>query len=144
MSQLKISHKCANVTLLQRVSCVGTRVRPWAKAIGDVIRNPEIQALSTYLLGAIAKPAELTLPCLDVLLETTFVNTVDAPPGAHRAGAVPGGARPQGGPEDKGGEDRGQHVRARGGRQGHFAVRGRAVQVASIKTHVESAYGISA
>jgi|AntAceMinimDraft_12_1070368.scaffolds.fasta_scaffold05872_1 HEAT repeat protein len=52
----------------------------WAlKAIGEVIRNPEIQALSSYLLGAIAKPAELTLPCLEVLLETTFVNTVDAP-----------------------------------------------------------------
>ena len=49
------------------------------KAIGDVIRNPEIEALSSYLLGAIAKPAERTLPCLDVLLETTFVNTVDAP-----------------------------------------------------------------
>ena len=26
------------------------------KAIGDVIRNPEIQALSSYLLGAIAHP----------------------------------------------------------------------------------------
>jgi hypothetical protein len=49
------------------------------KAIGEVIRNPEIEALSSYLLGAIAKPAELTLPCLDILLETTFVNVVDAP-----------------------------------------------------------------
>ena len=49
------------------------------KQIGDVIRNPEIQALSNYLLGAIAKPAELTQPCLDVLLEMTFVNVVDAP-----------------------------------------------------------------
>jgi len=47
--------------------------------IGDVIRNPEIRGLSSYLLGAIAKPAELTAPCLDVLLEMTFVNTVDAP-----------------------------------------------------------------
>ena len=49
------------------------------KAIGDVIKNPEIEALSEYLLGAIAKPAELTQPCLDVLLEMTFVNVVDAP-----------------------------------------------------------------
>ena len=49
------------------------------KAIGDVIKNPEIEALSDYLLGAIAKPAELTQPCLDVLLEMTFVNVVDAP-----------------------------------------------------------------
>ena len=49
------------------------------KAIGEVIKNPEIEALSDYLLGAIAKPAELTQPCLDVLLEMTFVNVVDAP-----------------------------------------------------------------
>ena len=49
------------------------------KAIGDVIRNPEILALSKYLLGAISLPAERTQACLDVLLETTFVNVVDAP-----------------------------------------------------------------
>ena len=49
------------------------------KAIGEVIRNPEIQALSNHLLGAIARPAELTSPCLDILLEVTFVNVVDAP-----------------------------------------------------------------
>ena len=48
-------------------------------AIGDVIRNPEIRGLSKYLLGAISAPAERTAPCLDVLLEMTFVNTVDAP-----------------------------------------------------------------
>jgi HEAT repeat protein len=49
------------------------------KSIGDVIRNPEIRGLSKYLLGAISAPAERTAPCLDVLLEMTFVNTVDAP-----------------------------------------------------------------
>ena len=48
-------------------------------AVGDVIRNPEIRGLSKYLLGAISAPAERTAPCLDVLLEMTFVNTVDAP-----------------------------------------------------------------
>ena len=49
------------------------------KAVGEVIRNPEIRGLSPALLGAIAKPAELTQRCLDVLLEMTFVNVVDAP-----------------------------------------------------------------
>lgn len=49
------------------------------KAVGDVIRNPEIIALSGYLLGAISDPATRTKACLDVLLETTFVNVVDAP-----------------------------------------------------------------
>lgn len=49
------------------------------KAVGDVIRNPEIIALSNYLLNAIQDPTKKTRPCLDVLLETTFVNVVDAP-----------------------------------------------------------------
>lgn len=49
------------------------------KSIGDVIKNPEIQALSKYLLGAIAHPTTHTEKCLDILLETTFVNVVDAP-----------------------------------------------------------------
>ena len=49
------------------------------KSIGDVIKNPEIQALSKYLLGAIALPTTHTEKCLDILLETTFVNVVDAP-----------------------------------------------------------------
>ena len=49
------------------------------QAIGDVIKNPEIQALSKYLLGAIAHPTTKTEKCLDILLETTFVNVVDAP-----------------------------------------------------------------
>jgi len=49
------------------------------KSVGDVIRNPEIIALSSYLLGAIQDPTTQTKACLDVLLETTFVNVVDAP-----------------------------------------------------------------
>ena len=49
------------------------------KSIGDVIKNPEIQALSKYLLGAIAHPTTHTEKCIDILLETTFVNVVDAP-----------------------------------------------------------------
>lgn len=49
------------------------------KAVGEVIRNPEIIALSGYLLSAIQDPTTRTKQCLDVLLETTFVNVVDAP-----------------------------------------------------------------
>ena len=49
------------------------------KSVGDVIRNPEIIALSSYLLGAIQDPTMQTKACLDILLETTFVNVVDAP-----------------------------------------------------------------
>ncbi|MEW5303880.1 MAG: hypothetical protein WDW36_006533 [Sanguina aurantia] len=47
--------------------------------IGSVIRNPEVQALVPSLLGAIADPGNATKPCLDTLLDTTFINTIDAP-----------------------------------------------------------------
>ncbi len=44
-----------------------------------MIRNPEVQSLVPHLLGAIADPNHATRPCLDVLLDTTFINTIDAP-----------------------------------------------------------------
>lgn len=47
--------------------------------IGSVIRNPEISALVPTLLLGISDPNENTKHSLDVLLQTTFVNTVDAP-----------------------------------------------------------------
>ncbi|CAM6126914.1 unnamed protein product [Calypogeia fissa] len=47
--------------------------------IGSVIRNPEIAALVPTLLVGIADPNDHTKPCLDLLLQTTFVNSVDAP-----------------------------------------------------------------
>ncbi|KAI5063295.1 hypothetical protein GOP47_0021842 [Adiantum capillus-veneris] len=47
--------------------------------IGSVIRNPEISALVATLLLGISDPNENTKHSLDVLLQTTFVNTVDAP-----------------------------------------------------------------
>lgn len=47
--------------------------------IGSVIRNPEISALVATLLLGISDPNEYTKHSLDVLLQTTFVNTVDAP-----------------------------------------------------------------
>lgn len=47
--------------------------------IGSVIRNPEISALVATLLLGISDPNEYTKHSLDILLQTTFVNTVDAP-----------------------------------------------------------------
>jgi hypothetical protein len=47
--------------------------------VGSVIRNPEVQALVPALLAAISKPADHTRACLDTLLKTTFINTIDAP-----------------------------------------------------------------
>ncbi|KXZ48792.1 hypothetical protein GPECTOR_25g376 [Gonium pectorale] len=47
--------------------------------IGSVIRNPEVQRLVPHLLSAIAAPNTATRPCLDVLLDTVFINTIDAP-----------------------------------------------------------------
>ncbi|KAG0555734.1 hypothetical protein KC19_11G000200 [Ceratodon purpureus] len=47
--------------------------------VGSVIRNPEIAALVPTLLISIADPNEHTKTSLDLLLQTTFVNSVDAP-----------------------------------------------------------------
>ena len=47
--------------------------------VGQVIRNPEVQTLVPSLLGAITRPNDNTRACLDILLDTVFVNTVDAP-----------------------------------------------------------------
>ncbi|KAL3681502.1 hypothetical protein R1sor_024458 [Riccia sorocarpa] len=47
--------------------------------VGSVIRNPEIAALVPTLLVGIADPNEHTKSCLELLLQTTFVNSVDAP-----------------------------------------------------------------
>ena len=44
-----------------------------------MIRNPEVQTLVPTLLAAISDPNKNTKACLDVLLDTVFVNTVDAP-----------------------------------------------------------------
>jgi len=44
-----------------------------------VIRNPEVQKLVKPLLLAIANPNKHAKPALDTLLQTVFINTVDAP-----------------------------------------------------------------
>lgn len=43
-----------------------------------MIRNPEIQKLTPNLLAAIAEPDKHGRKALDLMLNTTFVNTVDA------------------------------------------------------------------
>lgn len=43
-----------------------------------MIRNPEVLQLVPSLLGAITRPNDNTKACLDTLLDTVFVNTVDA------------------------------------------------------------------
>ncbi|KAJ7561862.1 hypothetical protein O6H91_03G044500 [Diphasiastrum complanatum] len=74
-------------TIVPKLSEVLTDTHPKVQAaaqtalqqVGSVIRNPEIAALVPTLLIGIADPNEHTKSSLDILLQTTFVNTVDAP-----------------------------------------------------------------
>ncbi|CAA7390601.1 unnamed protein product [Spirodela intermedia] len=47
--------------------------------VGNVIKNPEIAALVPTLLMGLTDPNEHTKHSLDILLQTTFINSVDAP-----------------------------------------------------------------
>ncbi|ONK79574.1 uncharacterized protein A4U43_C01F7760 [Asparagus officinalis] len=47
--------------------------------VGSVIKNPEISALVPTLLMALTDPNECTKHSLDILLQTTFINSIDAP-----------------------------------------------------------------
>lgn len=47
--------------------------------VGSVIKNPEIAALVPTLLKGLSDPNEHTKYSLDILLQTTFVNSIDAP-----------------------------------------------------------------
>ncbi|KAJ7973575.1 translational activator GCN1 [Quillaja saponaria] len=47
--------------------------------VGSVIKNPEISSLVPTLLLGLTDPNEHTKYSLDILLQTTFVNSVDAP-----------------------------------------------------------------
>ena len=58
---------------------VAASARAALLGVGSVIRNPEISALVPCIMDAIIDPNEKTNLCLDTLLETTFVNSVDAP-----------------------------------------------------------------
>ncbi|EFN56582.1 hypothetical protein CHLNCDRAFT_144295 [Chlorella variabilis] len=58
---------------------VAAAARTALNEVGSVIRNPEVAKLVPVLLAAIADPAASNKQCLDTLLATVFVNTVDAP-----------------------------------------------------------------
>ncbi|XP_074569489.1 LOW QUALITY PROTEIN: protein ILITYHIA-like [Curcuma longa] len=47
--------------------------------VGSVIKNPEISSLVPTLLKGLTDPNEYTKHSLDILLQTTFINSVDAP-----------------------------------------------------------------
>nr|GMD37620.1 eIF-2-alpha kinase activator GCN1 isoform X22 [Ipomoea batatas] len=47
--------------------------------VGSVIKNPEISALVPTLLMGLTEPNEYTKYSLDIILQKTFVNTIDAP-----------------------------------------------------------------
>ncbi|KAK9735623.1 hypothetical protein RND81_04G216500 [Saponaria officinalis] len=47
--------------------------------VGEVIKNPEIASLVPTLLKALTDPNDHTKVALDILLQTTFVNSIDAP-----------------------------------------------------------------
>ncbi|KAM0871526.1 hypothetical protein ACQ4PT_039331 [Festuca glaucescens] len=47
--------------------------------VGSVIKNPEISALVPILLSALTDPNGHTKHSLDILLQTTFINSIDAP-----------------------------------------------------------------
>ncbi|CAN1233879.1 Protein ILITYHIA [Linum perenne] len=47
--------------------------------VGSVIKNPEISSLVPTLLMALMDPNDYTKYSLDILLQTTFVNSIDAP-----------------------------------------------------------------
>uniref|UniRef100_A0A914UVT5 TOG domain-containing protein n=1 Tax=Plectus sambesii TaxID=2011161 RepID=A0A914UVT5_9BILA len=49
------------------------------KQIGGVIRNPEIQVITQWLLSALLEPTTKTAPCLQKLVQTKFVHYIDAP-----------------------------------------------------------------
>jgi hypothetical protein len=57
--------------------------------VGSVIRNPEVARLVPALLAAVADPTRSNKACLETLLNTVFVNTVDA---ASLVSAAPNGA----------------------------------------------------
>ena len=67
------------LSLPPTVPQVQAAARAALQQVASVIRNPEIAQLVPCVLAAITDPNAKTAACLDVLLETTFVNSVDAP-----------------------------------------------------------------
>ncbi|TQD88948.1 hypothetical protein C1H46_025540 [Malus baccata] len=64
------------------ISCLkkyGIVARLQEGLVGSVIKNPEIASLVPTLLLGLSDPNDHTKYSLDVLLQTTFINTIDAP-----------------------------------------------------------------
>lgn len=57
---------------------VGAAAKLALEEVGSVIRNPEVSKLVPSLLAAVSDPNKHNKACLDTLLATVFVNTVDA------------------------------------------------------------------
>ncbi|KAJ3693130.1 hypothetical protein LUZ60_012225 [Juncus effusus] len=58
---------------------VQTAAQTALQHVGSVIKNPEIATLVPTLLRSLNDPNEYTKHSLDILLQTTFINSVDAP-----------------------------------------------------------------
>ena len=56
---------------------VSTAANTSLKKFGEVVSNPEIQAMQNVLLGALVDPTKKTSKALDVLLTTSFVHYID-------------------------------------------------------------------
>ena len=67
--------------MAEAVSDTKVQVRDAAKAaldhVGSVIKNPEILAISKVIISSLSDP-DLTAKALEVVIDTTFVNAVDA------------------------------------------------------------------
>ncbi|KAH7543347.1 hypothetical protein FEM48_Zijuj02G0174600 [Ziziphus jujuba var. spinosa] len=55
------------------------KIVPKLTEVGSVIQNPEISSLVPTLLMGLTDPNDHTKYSLDILLQTTFVNSIDAP-----------------------------------------------------------------
>ncbi|KAG6752975.1 hypothetical protein POTOM_043019 [Populus tomentosa] len=71
-----------DVCRLYKVFCVGKGLvitSSQLRLVGSVINNPEISSLVPTLLMGLTDPNEHTKYSLDNLLQTTFINSIDAP-----------------------------------------------------------------
>ncbi|KAJ6744278.1 TRANSLATIONAL ACTIVATOR GCN1-RELATED, partial [Salix purpurea] len=63
-------------TIVPKLTEVLTDTHP---KVGSVIKNPEISSLVPTLLMGLTDPNDYTKYSLDILLQTTFINSIDAP-----------------------------------------------------------------
>ncbi|KAK7840273.1 protein ilityhia [Quercus suber] len=63
----------------QQLSQCLPKIVPKLTEVGSVIKNPEIASLVPTLLMGLTDPNDYTKYSLDILLQTTFINSIDAP-----------------------------------------------------------------